>query len=48
MNKNKVLLNHRQIAEILPHRYPFLLVDKIIHLDLDNDEIKPEEILCHD
>jgi len=38
MNK-KVLLNHRQITKILPHRYPFLLVDKIIHIDLENDEI---------
>ena len=24
-----------QIMEILPHRYPFLLVDKIIELELD-------------
>ncbi len=29
----------KEIAEILPHRYPFLLVDKIIHLDLKEKEI---------
>jgi 3-hydroxyacyl-[acyl-carrier-protein] dehydratase len=28
-----VLLDSRAIQEILPHRYPFLLVDKIIELD---------------
>ena len=26
-------LNSREITEILPHRYPFLLVDKIIELE---------------
>ena len=26
-------LNSREIMEILPHRYPFLLVDKIIELE---------------
>ncbi|EDP73067.1 hypothetical protein HG1285_09226 [Hydrogenivirga sp. 128-5-R1-1] len=29
-----------QIMEILPHRYPFLLVDKILDLDLENLKIK--------
>jgi len=29
----------RKIANILPHRYPFLLVDRIIHLDLEKGEI---------
>ena len=28
-----LLLDSRAIQEILPHRYPFLLVDKIIELD---------------
>lgn len=27
------ILDSREIQEILPHRYPFLLVDKIIELD---------------
>jgi len=33
------LLNAKQIAEILPHRYPFLLVDRVIHVDLEESEI---------
>lgn len=27
------VLNVNQISNVLPHRYPFLLIDKIIHLD---------------
>ena len=33
------LLDAKQIAEILPHRYPFLLVDRVIHIDLEESEI---------
>ncbi len=29
----KVIMDTQQIMEILPHRYPFLLVDRIIELD---------------
>ena len=29
----------KEIEDILPHRYPFLLVDQIIHLDLTESEI---------
>ena len=29
----KLPLNYEEITEILPHRYPFLLVDRIIELD---------------
>ncbi|MBN2478605.1 MAG: 3-hydroxyacyl-ACP dehydratase FabZ [Parachlamydiales bacterium] len=35
----KAILDHKKIAKILPHRYPFLLVDKVIHLDLEKNEI---------
>ncbi len=28
-----MLLNSNQIQEIIPHRYPFLLIDKVIKLD---------------
>ncbi|NGX57024.1 MAG: 3-hydroxyacyl-[acyl-carrier-protein] dehydratase FabZ [Candidatus Anoxychlamydiales bacterium] len=35
----KPVLDHRDIKNILPHRYPFLLVDKVSHLDLDKNEI---------
>jgi 3-hydroxyacyl-[acyl-carrier-protein] dehydratase len=38
-NKNSVVLDVKQIRKILPHGYPFLLVDKIIHLDLEKSEI---------
>jgi len=34
-----ILLNVKEIASILPHRYPFLLVDRIVHLDLDENLI---------
>ncbi|MFC2049291.1 3-hydroxyacyl-ACP dehydratase FabZ [Chlamydiota bacterium] len=33
------LLDIKKICEILPHRYPFLLVDKIIEIDLDKPSI---------
>ncbi|MFA6118363.1 MAG: 3-hydroxyacyl-ACP dehydratase FabZ [Parachlamydiales bacterium] len=39
MNTNNTILDHRQIAKILPHRYPFLLVDKVVHINLENNEI---------
>jgi len=29
----------QKISEILPHRYPFLLVDRILELDLENNFI---------
>ncbi len=34
-----ILLNSRQIEAILPHRYPFLLVDRVVHIDLEANEI---------
>ncbi len=39
MGKQQTVYNIRKIVEILPHRYPFLLVDKIIELDLEKDTI---------
>jgi len=33
------VFNIQQIAEILPHRYPFLLVDRILELDLEENRI---------
>lgn len=35
----KTILNTKQIREILPHRYPFLLVDRVVELDLATDSI---------
>ena len=31
--KNKELLNIKEILEALPHRYPFLLVDRVLELE---------------
>ncbi len=42
MNDNldkPALFDIKKICEILPHRYPFLLVDKIIEMDLDKPSI---------
>jgi 3-hydroxyacyl-[acyl-carrier-protein] dehydratase len=33
------ILDVKDIARILPHRYPFLLVDRVIHLDLEESVI---------
>jgi len=35
----KTVLTAREIEKILPHRYPFLLVDRIVHLDLEGNEV---------
>ena len=37
--KHPVVFNIKEILDILPHRYPFLLVDKITHLDLEENLI---------
>jgi 3-hydroxyacyl-[acyl-carrier-protein] dehydratase len=34
-----ILLNVKEITKILPHRYPFLLVDRIIYLNLEENVI---------
>ncbi|MCB1084699.1 MAG: 3-hydroxyacyl-ACP dehydratase FabZ [Chlamydiia bacterium] len=36
---NSTILNVKQIRDILPHRYPFLLVDRVTHLDLEANKI---------
>jgi len=33
------ILNIKEIGKILPHRYPFLLVDRIVHLNLEENTI---------
>lgn len=33
------VLDIKEIVQILPHRYPFLLVDRVLHLDLEKDFI---------
>ncbi|MCC6127731.1 MAG: 3-hydroxyacyl-ACP dehydratase FabZ [Chlamydiae bacterium] len=33
------VLNAKELQNILPHRYPFLLVDRIIYMNLEENEI---------
>ena len=37
--KQTFVMNTKDIERILPHRYPFLLVDRILHIDLEENEI---------
>jgi len=37
------IVSTKEILEILPHRHPFLFVDRIIHLDIDQNEIVGEK-----
>jgi len=38
-SSQSVILNVKEIAKILPHRYPFLLVDKILYMNLEENII---------
>jgi 3-hydroxyacyl-[acyl-carrier-protein] dehydratase len=38
-NSHPTILSAKQVEKILPHRYPFLLVDRVIHIDLEANEI---------
>ena len=33
------VLNAKEVQNILPHRYPFLLVDRIVYMNLEENEI---------
>lgn len=35
----EIVFNAKEIAKILPHRYPFLLVDRIVYLNLEENQI---------
>ncbi len=37
--EQSVVLDVKAIARILPHRYPFLLVDKIVYMNLEENTI---------
>lgn len=39
ISKHPTVFNIKEILDILPHRYPFLLVDKVVHLDLKENLI---------
>ncbi len=38
----------REIMKLLPHRYPFLLVDKIIEIDSDNSAIGIKNVTANE
>lgn len=38
-NSRPVLFRAKEIEAILPHRYPFLLVDRVIHMNIEDNEI---------
>ena len=40
MNTNPDTMNIKEILKILPHRYPFLLIDKVIRCDVEKGEIE--------
>src|SRR3989344_1646320 len=37
--ESTILLGAKQIESILPHRYPFLLVDRVLHINLEENKI---------
>lgn len=39
IDPSQIVINHEEIRQILPHRYPFLLVDRVVHLDLEENYI---------
>lgn len=39
MSERPYIFGAKQIENILPHRYPFLLVDRVIHMNLEENEI---------
>jgi 3-hydroxyacyl-[acyl-carrier-protein] dehydratase len=38
-SKRSFVFNAKDIEKILPHRYPFLLVDRVLELNLEENEI---------
>jgi UDP-3-O-[3-hydroxymyristoyl] N-acetylglucosamine deacetylase/3-hydroxyacyl-[acyl-carrier-protein] dehydratase len=48
VKKEGVVFDINAIQRILPHRYPFLLVDKIIHLELDKKVIGVKSVTANE
>ncbi len=48
VKKEGVVFDTVAIQKILPHRYPFLLVDKIIHLELDKKVIGVKSVTINE
>lgn len=41
-------VNLQEIMDLIPHRYPFLLVDKIIDIDFDNSAIGIKNVTANE
>jgi 3-hydroxyacyl-[acyl-carrier-protein] dehydratase len=39
MTERSIVFGAKQIEKILPHRYPFLLVDRVVYMNLEENEI---------
>jgi UDP-3-O-[3-hydroxymyristoyl] N-acetylglucosamine deacetylase/3-hydroxyacyl-[acyl-carrier-protein] dehydratase len=48
VKKEGIVFDTSAIERILPHRFPFLLVDKIIHLDLDKKVIGVKSVTVNE
>jgi UDP-3-O-[3-hydroxymyristoyl] N-acetylglucosamine deacetylase / 3-hydroxyacyl-[acyl-carrier-protein] dehydratase len=48
VKKEGVIFDINAIQRILPHRYPFLLVDKIIHLELDKKVVGVKSVTINE
>lgn len=48
VKKEGVIFDSNAIERILPHRYPFLLVDKIVHLELDKKVIGVKSVTINE
>ena len=38
------MMDINEIRELLPHRYPFLLVDRVVEMDLEEKRIRAYKI----
>lgn len=48
VKKEGIVFDNIAIQKILPHRYPFLLVDKIIHLELDKKVVGVKSVTTNE
>jgi UDP-3-O-[3-hydroxymyristoyl] N-acetylglucosamine deacetylase/3-hydroxyacyl-[acyl-carrier-protein] dehydratase len=48
VKKEGIVFDTNAIQRILPHRYPFLLVDKIIHLELDKKVVGVKSVTSNE
>ena len=48
VKKEGIVFDINAIQKILPHRYPFLLVDKIIHLELDKKVVGVKSVTINE